>query len=222
MISVLLPTYNGETFIEESIHSILSQTFKDFEILYRFNGTIDSSKELVENIKDERIKIFDYKDDKGKPKTLNKLLQESSYEIIALQDDDDVWHSKKLELQLKFIEEYDVVGSQIIYIDEDGNSPTKLGYGPELRTDNESISNFMLLHENHVANSAALIKKQSIIEAGKWNESLPALEDIDLWIRMIKMGCKFKNINKTLLCHRIHETSNFNSKKWDPKELLKD
>ena len=221
-VSVLLPTYNGERFIKESIQSILSQTFEDFEILVGFNGTVDSSKELVKNIDDKRIKIFDYKNDKGKPKTLNKLLKEASCEIIALQDDDDIWHDKKLELQLKFIEEYDVVGSQIIYIDENGKSPTKFGYGPELRTDNEDISNLMIFHKNNIANSAALIKKQSIIKAGKWNESLPALEDMDLWIRMVKIGCKFKNLNKTLLAHRIHDTSNFNTKEWDLETLLKD
>jgi len=220
MISVLLPIYNGERFVEESVKSVLNQTFKDFELLIGFNGTTDNSKTIVKNFNDPRIKIFDYKNEKGKPKTLNKLLSESKYEIIALQDDDDIWYEDRLKFQLELIKEYDVVGSQIMYIDENGKTPTKIGSGPTLSTDSETINRLMLNRENHIANSSALIKKQSLVDIGGWNESLPALEDIDLWIRMVKGGYKFKNLNKILVCHRIHDSSNFNSKTWDEEDLL--
>lgn len=75
MISILLATHNGERFIEQSIKSVLNQTFKEFELLIGFNGTTDSSKKIVEGIKDDRIRVFDYGEDKGKSKTLNKLLK---------------------------------------------------------------------------------------------------------------------------------------------------
>ena len=220
MISILLPTYNGQKYIDQSVKSILNQTYSNFELLIGLNGEPqEPTTEVLSKFSDPRIKIFNYTH-KGKPKTLNKLLGKASYEIVALQDDDDVWHNKKLELQLELMKKYDVVGSQIMYIDENGFSPTKLGAGPTLSTNSNTIHKSMLVYENHIANSAALIKKQSIIDVGKWDESLPALEDMGLWIKMLKNGCKFINIDYTLVCHRIHEASNFNSKKWDPKELL--
>jgi glycosyltransferase involved in cell wall biosynthesis len=221
MISVLLPVYNGEKFVEESIKSVLNQTFKDIELLIGFNGTVDDSKKIAESFKDSRIKIFDYQTEKGKPKTLNRLLKESKYDIIALQDDDDLWEHKKLELQLPLIKNYDVVGSQIIYIDEQGRSPTRIGSGPKLSTDSQSINDSMLNLQNNIANSSSLIKKQPLIDVEGWDESMPALEDIDLWIRMAKKGYKFTNSDKILVFHRIHDTSNFNAQTWDERELLK-
>ena len=69
MISILLATYNGEKYIKDSINSIINQDYKEWELLVGFNGTYDSSKNIVSEIKDDRIKIFDYKEEKGKAKT---------------------------------------------------------------------------------------------------------------------------------------------------------
>lgn len=103
MISILLAIYNGEKYLRNSIDSILNQTFKDWELLIGFNGTTDSSKEIIKEYKDTRIKTFDYGDDKGKCKTLNKLIKESQYDLCAIQDDDDVWEKEKLKKQIKHI-----------------------------------------------------------------------------------------------------------------------
>ena len=75
MISILLAVYNGEKYIRKSIDSILNQSYKDFELLIGFNGTIDNSKKIVSEYNDSRIRVFDYNDDKGKAKTLNKLIR---------------------------------------------------------------------------------------------------------------------------------------------------
>ena len=98
MFSILLAIYNGQNFVEASIESVLSQSFIDLELLIGFNGTTDSSKEIVSKYQDSRIKIFDYGEDKGKAKTLNKLIIESKYDWIAIQDDDDVWTKEKLKI----------------------------------------------------------------------------------------------------------------------------
>ena len=115
-VSILLAVYNGEKFLSQSIDSILYQTFKDWELLIGFNGTTDTSKEIVKKYTDSRIRTFDYGDSKSKPATLNKLLKESKFDLIALQDDDDIWFPKKLELQIEKIDTYDIIGSFITYI----------------------------------------------------------------------------------------------------------
>lgn len=217
MISILLPIYNGERFISQSIDSILNQTFKDFELLIGFNGTTDNSIDIVLSYKDSRIKIFNYTSEKGKSKTLNKLLSESKYQWIALQDDDDVWVQNKIERQLHFTNNFNVIGTLIKYIDENN----KVIGTPDLSTDSSKITQLSLFGINQIANSSALIKKSCVFEVGGWSEDLDKLaengiqpcEDFDLWLKMIKKNKKFTNVAEYLVYHRIHAGSNFNTKK---------
>jgi glycosyltransferase involved in cell wall biosynthesis len=210
MISILLPVYNGEKYIRYAIDSVLKQTFSDFELLVGFNGTTDNSKKIVSEIVDSRIKVFDYGTDKGKSKTLNKLLKEAKYDYVCLQDDDDIWNERKLLSQLEFLRDFDVVGTQISYMDKNGSIIGK----PLLKCKHEDIVYFSLKGENQLANSSTIFKKSCIIEANGWDESLPALEDYDLWLRLMKKGKKFLNLNDYLVDHRIHDESNFNTNSW--------
>ena len=128
MISILLPIYNGEEYLRECIDSILNQTCDEFELLIGFNGVTDSSKEIVAGYSDGRIRVFNY-DFKGKSKTLNCLLNETTYHIICLIDADDVWLPEKLEKQIIYIDNYDVIGTQMFYINSNSQ---KTNNEPEL------------------------------------------------------------------------------------------
>jgi len=216
MISILLATYNGEKYIEKSIESILSQTFKDFELLIAFNGTTDNSKELVSKYCDNRIRTFDYGDDKGKSITLNKLLKECKYDWCAIQDDDDIWLPNKLEEQIKYINEYDVIGTLINYIDELDNI---IG-SPNLSIDPLTIRIFSLYGNNQVANTSTIFKKNDAVEIGGWREGIDGIEDFDFWLRLMRNGKNFINIPNKLLLHRLHSNSNFNTKKYDISKIL--
>jgi glycosyltransferase involved in cell wall biosynthesis len=224
MISILLATYNGEKYIKESVSSILNQTFKDFELLVGLNGTNDSSIDILNSFNDDRIKIFNY-EEKGKSKTLNKLLSESKFDIICVQDDDDIWMDNKLEKQIQFIGGRDVVGTFINYIDENGIIINDNLY---FSTSDESIKNTCLSGLNQIANSSSMIRKQSCIEVGGWREELDdysdrgyqPLEDYDLWLRMIKIGKVFLNIPEKLVHHRVHQNSKFNTKILDMKIIF--
>jgi glycosyltransferase involved in cell wall biosynthesis len=224
MISILLATYNGEKYIKESIDSILNQTFKDFELLIGFNGTIDGSKQIVSEYNDSRIKIFDYNDDKGKAKTLNKLLKESCYDWVAIQDDDDVWIENKLEEQVKYIRHFDIIGTFINYIDGTGT----ITGSPSLMSGHEAIVGLSLKGDNQIANSSVLIRKSICLSVGGWREDLDKLidsgyqplEDYDLWLRLFKINGKFINIPEYLVKHRIHKDSNFNNKRFDISKII--
>jgi len=208
MISILLATYNGSRYIKSSIDSILNQTFPNFELLIGLNGTTDNTKNLVREYNDDRIRIFDYGNDKGKAKTLNKLIRESKYDWLAIQDDDDIWVNNKLENQIKYIDSYDIIGTQLLYIDENSNN---ISNNPILQTQDNIIKQLTLQGNNQIANSSVLINKKSLIECDGWDESLTALEDFDLWIRLILKNKKIININEYLILHRIHKYSNFNT-----------
>jgi len=226
MISILLATYNGEKFIKESIDSILNQTFTEWELIIGFNGTTDNSKKIVSEYSDSRIRIFDYGNDKGKAKTLNKLILEAKYDWIAIQDDDDVWVENKLEKQIKFIDKYDVIGTMISYIDENNNFKGQ----PKLSLNNEDITMRSLSGDNQIANSSVIIKKSNIIELNGWAENLDTLleqgyqplEDYELWLRLIKLGKKFINLPEKLVLHRIHNNSKCNNKIYNLNKVLND
>lgn len=219
MVSILLAVYNGERYLRGSIESVLSQTYIDFELLIGFNGTVDNSKQIVKEFNDNRIRVFDYGKDASKPKTLNKLLLESKGEWLAIQDDDDIWLPKKLELQMQIASqnEYDVIGSRIFYCNE---SNVIIGQ-PNLYLNHEDIVKCCISGNNQIANSSAIFKKDITECVGGWNEELCALEDFDLWLKMIYKNYKFINIKKQLVLHRIHSNSNFNTKKYDIDSLLK-
>lgn len=216
MISILLAVYNGEKYISQSIDSIINQTFENWELLIGFNGTIDSSKDIVDSYNDDRIKTFDYGNDKGKAKTLNKLIKEAQYDWCAIQDDDDIWLPEKLEKQFSNLVFFDVVGSLIIYIDQN-NSPCGQ---PNLSINYEEIKNKCLSGNNQIANSSAVFKKQDALEIDGWDESLEGIEDFDFWIKLLKKGSLFYNIPEYLTLHRVHQESNFNTRKFDISKIL--
>jgi glycosyltransferase involved in cell wall biosynthesis len=216
MVSILLATYNGERFISKSIESILNQTFKDFELLIGLNGTTDNTLKIIEQYEDDRIKVFDYGDDKGKSKTLNKLLTESKYDWIAVQDDDDIWIENKLELQINYINNYDVIGSNINYINEVGSI---IG-SPSLALTDDEIKQKSLSGNNQIANSSSILKKTNAIEINGWREGLDGIEDYDFWLRLIRLNKRFVNLQEKLVLHRLHSNSNFNTKQYDLSKIL--
>lgn len=214
MVSILLATYNGEKYLKKSIDSILNQSFKEFELLIGVNGTTDNSTEIINSYNDKRVKVF-YYDEKGKSITLNKLLLETKFDWIALQDDDDIWREKKLEHQIKLTNNFDVIGTFIDYIDEYDN----ITGSPNLSEDHYSIKVKSLNGDNQIANTSAIFKKKDAIDIGGWRDGLDGIEDFDFWLRLIRNGKKFINIPEKLVLHRLHSKSNFNTKKYDLSKI---
>ena len=208
MISILIPIYNGIEFIDESVTSILNQTYDKWELLIGINGHPENSDafkkakeyEKYENV-GERIRVFDFFNIKGKSNTLNEMIRFCKYEYIALLDVDDIWHPQKLEMQSKlFINNYDVIGSKCIWFGE------RHGIVPFIPTGD--INNFDFSSVNPIINSSSIIKKGLCY----WNPNWDGIEDYDLWLRLRKSGKTFFNCEEILVRHRIHSTSAFNAK----------
>lgn len=216
MISILLATYNGEKYIKKSIDSVLNQTHSDWELLVGFNGTTDSSREIVAQYNDSRIKVFDYGKDAGKAKTLNKMIKEAKYDWLAIQDDDDIWLPKKLDRQVKYINDYDVIGTQIMYVNE-SDDPNG---GPTLAREDADIKTKSLIGDNQIANTSAIFRKKCAEEVGGWSETIDGIEDFDFWLKIMRLEFKFLNLNSVEVMHRVHSKSNFNTKKFDLNKIL--
>jgi glycosyltransferase involved in cell wall biosynthesis len=207
-LSVLLTVYNGERYLREAMASVLAQTFKDFELLVGLNGCTDGSEKIAREFEsDKRVKVSVF-DRKGRVITLNRLLLESTSELVAIQDADDIWLPEKLAKQMPYLPKFDVVGTYIDYIDEDGKF---LKPGPLKCSTDAQIKAAMLKGDNQIANSSSVFSADMVRKAGGWNERFPGLDDFDLWIRLAKSGKIFYNVPEVLVHHRLHKNSSFNA-----------
>ena len=205
MISILIPIYNGIEFIEESVSSVLNQTYDKWELIIGINGHPQDSevykiaKEYI--FKSGKIRVFDFYNIKGKSNTLNEMIKYCAYDYVAILDVDDIWHNNKLMFQSKFLDIYDVIGSKCIYFGERLN-----GIVPNIPI--KDITNFNFLESNPVINSSAIIRKELCF----WNNNFDGVEDYDLWLKLKSKNKKFYNCEEILVKHRIHNNSSFNSK----------
>ena len=201
MISILMPIYNGIEFIDESVISILNQTYNNWELLIGINGHIQNSEvyKIAKKYEiNEKIKVFDFYKIKGKSTTLNELIKLCNYDYVAILDVDDIWIFNKLEIQTAFLNKYDIIGSKCIYFGDIE------GIIPNIPIGNISNYNFSL--QNPIINSSSIIKKSLCF----WNEN--GIEDYDLWLRLRQNNNTFYNCSEILVKHRIHKNSAFNSK----------
>jgi glycosyltransferase involved in cell wall biosynthesis len=182
LISVVVPVFNGEQTIQETIESVLKQTFTDFEIIVIDDGSQDATEEIVLSIKDNRIQIYSYPN-AGLAASRNRGIVKAIGEYIAFIDADDLWTSEKLEAQIHALQTNSnaaVAYSWTDYIDQDSNF---LRRGSHLTVNGDIYAHLLVIDflEN---GSNPLIKKQAFVEVGNFDESLTAAEDWDLLLRL--------------------------------------
>ena len=202
MISILMPIYNGIEFLDESVQSILKQTYNEWELIIGINGHPKDS--YVYNIaskysNNNKIRVLDLYNIKGKSNSLNEMLKYCKYDYVALLDIDDIWTHNKLQIQSQYLYSYDVIGTNFIYIgDSQGQPLIPIG----------DISNYDFFNGNPIGNSSAIIRK----ELCYWDSECGiGIEDYDMWLRLKHLGKKFYNCSEILMHHRIHNKSAFNS-----------
>lgn len=191
-VSVIIPTYNVERYIQECIKSIQEQTYDNIEIVVVDDCSTDKTYEILKNIeeKDRRLKVF--KNDKNMKicYTLNRALKNSTGEYIVRMDGDDISSSDRIEKQLRYLidnQDIDLVGVATINIDEDGNEISRTSYSEDFET-LKKISNYAspVLH-------IWMTKREVYEKLGGYRE-IPYVEDYDFLLRMITEGYKFANI----------------------------
>ncbi len=209
-VSILIPIYNGVEFYKECIESIKLQDYQNIEVIIGINGhppnsivykdVIKKSKEVFLESQDNKIKIriIDLHWIKGKSNALNKMIKDAKYDWISLLDVDDFWMPTKLNQQIKYTDNYDVIGTDCRYFG-DINCAPKLPMG--------DLEQFNFFDYNPIINSSCLIKKELAV----WDSTVDGVEDYDLWLKLKKQNKKFFNVQNAITMHRIHTTSAFNS-----------
>ncbi len=217
LVSVVMPVFDAkDSYLEESLRSMTGQTFRDFELLVVEDKGRRDSGDLVKRIGDPRITYILNEERNGFAGQLNQGVELARGEYVARMDSDDVAHVRRLEKQVRFLEEerdVAVLGSNLTVINEAGRRVGTRLY-PERH---EEISRAMRTR-NAVAHSSVMVRRSSLLDAGGYEPGFGMLADYDLWARMLRKGMVFHNLQEALLSYRIHARA---SKMYDLKAQLK-
>jgi glycosyltransferase involved in cell wall biosynthesis len=201
-----MPVYNGATYLNEAIDSILNQTYNDFEFLIIDDGSTDGSVKIIKSYDDNRIRLFENNNNLGQSETLNKGLILARGKYIARMDQDDVSMPERLERQAEFMEDNPQIGVCGSWLQLMGKFDGIL----ELDTKSEDIKMNLLTNQN-LAHPAVMIRKDTLVKYDlNYNPAYSIAQDYDLWVRMFEF-CSFANIPEALIKYRMH--NNQNSKK---------
>lgn len=215
LISVIIPVYNRENFIKESILSVLNQTYKNFELIIYDDGSKDKTEDIVKKIiefyPNYNIRYIKNSKNNGPSFARNRSVELSQGEFIAFLDSDDLWLKNKLTIQIKKMIEndWDICQTDEIWI--------RNGKKVNPHKKHQKISGYIFdkaLKLCIVSPSAVMMKKNLFFEFGGFDENLPACEDYDLWLRIsskfpiyliekklvIKRGGHEDQLSKTIPC----------------------
>ncbi|MEB3342545.1 glycosyltransferase [Okeania sp.] len=218
LISVIIPAYNSEKTIQETIESVIKQTFSDWELIIINDDSQDRTVEVVSQIKDPRIKLFSYQN-AGAPASRNRGFNNSVGQFIAFLDADDLWTPDKLESQLNALQSHPeaaVAYSWTDYIDKSGNL---IKHGGRVVFNGDVYSE--LLVRNFLENgSNPLIKREAINDIGGFDESLKGGQDWELYLRLGKKY-HFVAVEKPQILYRFSTNSISSNALRQGQECLK-
>ena len=203
-VTVIMPVFNGEKYLRESIDSVLNQTFTDFEFLIINDGSTDGSLDIIETYGDPRIKLIQNDVNLGLVAVRNQGLANARGEYIAWLDCDDIAYPSRLSEQIAFMDchpEYGMIGSWVEIIDERGKRSGEIWRYDALV---ESVPSTLLFH-NCFAQSSVFIRKNKLPE-NWYRQDFPGTEDFDLWVRMAAYT-KVWNLPRVLIKYRLHSAS---------------
>jgi len=203
MVSIITPVYNAEDFIGQTIDSVLSQTYRDWEMIIIEDCSGDRSREIVRSYSgaEERIHVIELEENQGVGEARNVGLKAAKGNYIAFIDSDDCWYPEKLEKQLKFMKEGNYPISYTAYemIDKDGNTLERIVHTKDkVRLDD-------YLKSTVIGCSTSMINKE--ITGNFSISSMRMRVDTQLWIRLLKKGLTAYGMDEVLVKYRVHSGS---------------
>ncbi|MEA3444722.1 MAG: glycosyltransferase [Bacteroidota bacterium] len=218
ILSVIMPVYNAEKYLNEAIASILDQDFRDFELIIINDGSTDNSLSILNSFTDERIKTHNNIANKGIVYSRNKGIALSKGKYIGMMDADDVAMPQKFIRQISFLEnnkDFGMIGSWVILIDEKGN---RLKEKWKLNAKPKEIPAIMLFM-NYFVQSAVVFRKEAL-PAYVYKDGYEIVEDYKLWMD-IMANRQAWNLPEYLIKYRIHGASATQSKNRTVEQNLK-
>jgi glycosyltransferase involved in cell wall biosynthesis len=201
-VSVIVPTFNREKLVVETVDSILAQTYDNLQVVVVDDGSQDGTQAVLEGLrtKDARVTIVSQAN-AGQVRARNNGLQHATGEFVAFLDSDDTWHTTKLEKQIPlFVDQVGMVYSGINEIDDCGEQIRVVNCEPGMRGDIYD----RLLVKNRMTGGTVLVSHAVLDDVGHFDESLDAAENWDLWIRIAR-SYKIEFVDEPLVNYRVHQ-----------------
>jgi len=201
LVSIITPSYNSIKFIEETISSVLAQTYQNWEMLIVDDVSSDGSDKIIESYvkRDSRIKLIRLNENSGPAVARNRAIQEATGRYIAFLDSDDSWLPQKLEKQLGFMQENNLYMTYSSYYTMDENSKYI-----NTRVVKEMISYRDMLKSNHIGNLTGIYDVDFF---GKIFLESQGHEDYILWLKIMKQLKFSKGMVEPLANYRIVSNS---------------
>ncbi|MBD2792789.1 glycosyltransferase family 2 protein [Xenorhabdus szentirmaii] len=200
IVSIIMPSYNSSSFIEQSINSVLEQTFSSWELIIIDDCSKDDTVKLIEKFEDKRINFISLKENVGAGKARNIGLKLAKGKFIAFLDSDDLWETKKLEYQTNYMmknPEIAAICTSYTFINEK-NKPIRGKIIPD-----EVITLSSYMKNTCIGFSTSMINKNIV---GNFNLSEMRLrQDTHLWITLLIQNFKIKGLPKDLVKYRVRE-----------------
>ena len=206
-ITVLLPVYNGASYLAEAVQSILEQSFKDFTLLVIDDASTDATLAVMKGFNDPRIVLVRNEKNLGLIATLNKGIDLCKTELLARMDQDDVADHERLKIQMEYLLRHPaaaLVASPILGITPEGRERDQWQLDFETRTA-LAIRKQMPL-SNCISHPTVLIRT-AVIKKYRYHARQIGSEDWDLWLRLLRDGHELIKTNEILLRYRIHPAS---------------
>ena len=208
LVSVIMAAYNAEKTIEQSINSVLNQTYPAVELLVVDYYSQDRTVKLVENImaRDNRVRLIYNKENSGVSYTRKHGLEEAKGAWIAILDSDDIWAPEKLEKQIILQKKMnaDLLFTGSAFMDSDGQPIDWYLHAPS------EVTYRHLLKQNVLSNSSSLVRKELYEKHYAVGDGMH--EDFAVWLGILKEGKKAYGVDEPLLTYRIAKSSKSGNK----------
>ena len=211
LVSIIMPAYNVENYISNSILSVISQTYSNWELIVVDDGSEDKTAEIIKKYQllDHRI-IYIFQKNSRQSQARNTAISYSSGKYIAFLDADDLWMPEKLSVSIDLLikDECDLIFTDC-YIFEDnleGKTSSYTTAGVERQTYSGEQGILKFLDKNRIPNLTVVVKRNTLVSAGQFIDILVA-EEYEMWIRLLKNGAVFKSIPLPLSLYRIRNNS---------------
>lgn len=208
-VSILMPAYNAEATILESIESALAQTMGDFELVIVDDGSRTPVREVLSDVRDERIRIVEHPQNRGLGPTRNTLLRSALTPLVAHLDADDLWEPGYLEAVLPCFADPQVAlayTNTLVFGDEDRIYITDPAGHPQ-----DHFPSLAL--RNEIPNCAITVRKAAIEQVGGYAEFAWGAMDWYLYLRLAGSGWRFAYVDRVLTRYRWSDASM--SQDWD-------
>lgn len=221
LVSIIIPSYNHAAYIEQTIASVLQQTYRNIELIVIDDGSRDESPQLLASLAAQHGFRLELQANQGLSRTLNRGIALATGKYLCTVGSDDILMLDKTEKQVAFMEAHAqiaVCGGNQLVIDSDGvviNKRQRFHPARELNFDDIFLSRKTLIPA-----SSAMMRRDVLLREGGYDPDIP-LEDMYMWFKLTARGHTIAALNDVLIYYRKHESNSYKNAEYMVASMLK-